>query len=76
MYFESWGDFWAMGGYGFYVWSSFIISFLALALLLLDSRIAKRKLFTQVLGEVARKARIERSRQSNNDLQEKAHHES
>jgi heme exporter protein D len=76
MQFESWADFWAMGGYGLYVWSSFIISFLALALLLVDSRMTKRKLFTEVLREVARKARIQRSRQSENDVQEKAKHES
>jgi heme exporter protein D len=76
MQFDSWADFWAMGGYAFYVWLSFVISFLALALLLLDSSLTKQKLFKQVVTEVARKARIKRSRQSNNDLKEKAKHES
>ena len=84
MQFESWADFWAMGGYGVYVWLSFVISFVALGLLLLDSAMTKQKLFKQVLSEVARKARIQRSRQGsdensdlqNSDLQEKVKHES
>lgn len=58
MYFESINDFWAMGGYGFYVWLSFGIGFLSLALLWLDSIFAKRKLFAQILTEQARQARI------------------
>lgn len=58
MYFESMTDFWAMGGYGFYVWLSFGIGFLSLALLWLDSIFAKRKLFTQILIEQARQTRI------------------
>ena len=76
MQFESWTDFWAMGGYALYVWTSFLISFLALAVLLLDSAMAKRKLFAQVLSEVARNQRIQRSRQNKIDPQEKAKHES
>jgi heme exporter protein D len=58
MYFESMNAFWAMGGYGFYVWLSFGIGFLSLALLWLDSVFAKKKLFTQILAEQARQTRI------------------
>jgi heme exporter protein D len=58
MYFESMNDFWAMGGYGFYVWLSYGIGFLSLGLLWLDSVFAKKKLFTQILTEQARQARI------------------
>ena len=28
----SWGEFWAMGGYGFYVWGSYGAAFACLAL--------------------------------------------
>ncbi len=27
-----WSEFWAMGGYGFYVWGSYAVTFAALAL--------------------------------------------
>ena len=59
MKFESWQAFWAMGGYGFFVWLSFGISFLAMALLILDSLWAKKKLREEVLAQQARKQRIE-----------------
>lgn len=58
MYFESIGDFWAMGGYGFYVWLSFGLGFLSLTLIWLESVLTKRKLIAQVLVEQQRQARI------------------
>lgn len=30
MNWESWSDFFAMGGYGFYVWGSFLVSFICM----------------------------------------------
>jgi heme exporter protein D len=31
MNWASWSDFFAMGGYGFYVWGSFLVSFICMA---------------------------------------------
>jgi heme exporter protein D len=58
MHFESWSAFWNMGGYALYVWLAFGVSFLALALILIDSVFARQKLFVQVHKEVLRKQRI------------------
>ncbi len=32
MEWASWQDFWAMGGYGLYVWGSYAVAFLAIGL--------------------------------------------
>jgi heme exporter protein D len=58
MHFDSWSAFWAMGGYGLFVWLAFGVSILALVLLIVDSIFARRGLFADVLSEVARKQRI------------------
>jgi len=40
-----WTEFWAMGGYGFYVWGSYAVTFAALALeiILLRRRVREAK---------------------------------
>jgi heme exporter protein D len=58
MYFEDINSFLDMGGYGLYVWLSFGSAALSLLVLWLDSLFSKRKLFTQVLSEQTRQARI------------------
>jgi heme exporter protein D len=58
MHFESLSEFWNMGGYALYVWTAFGVSALALALILIDSIVAKRHLFVQVQKEMQRKQRI------------------
>ena len=58
MHFETFADFIEMGGYGFFVWLAFGVSFLALALVYIESIVAKRKLFTFAQQEFARKQRI------------------
>jgi heme exporter protein D len=58
MHFEDMNAFWHMGGYGTYVWLSFGMGALSVALLWLDSIFAKRKLFTLILTEQARQLRI------------------
>ena len=58
MHFEDMNAFWQMGGYGTYVWLSFGMGALSVALLWLDSIFAKRKLFSQILTEQARQLRI------------------
>ncbi len=32
MQWASWSDFWAMGGYGLYVWGSYLVTFVAIVL--------------------------------------------
>ena len=58
MHFEDISSFFDMGGYGLYVWLSFGAAGSSLLLLWLDSFFSKRTLFTQVLREQSRQARI------------------
>lgn len=58
MQFESVSAFLDMGGYGFYVWLSFGVSLLALAILAFDAVRQKKQLFNAVEKEQARKMRI------------------
>lgn len=62
MQFESWSAFWAMGGYGFFVWLAFGVSFVALAGLILQSRIARKQVLRALIAEQQRQARINASR--------------
>lgn len=32
MQWASWSDFWAMGGYGLYVWGAYLVTFVAIVL--------------------------------------------
>ncbi|GGO67427.1 heme exporter protein CcmD [Bowmanella pacifica] len=73
MHFDSWSAFWAMGGYGFYVWLAFGVSGVALVLLIVQSVRARRHLQKSWQTEQARKQRIAASRarqQSNSKLAE------
>lgn len=42
MIWASWSDFWAMGGYGLYVWGSFGVTALAVAVELWQLRVGGR----------------------------------
>ena len=44
IYWSNWGDFWAMGGYGLYVWGSFGVTALVLAGELFSLRLRRRAL--------------------------------
>lgn len=44
MSFDSWQAFWQMGGYAFYVWSSYGLTVLVLAWVLLAPRLRRREL--------------------------------
>ncbi|WP_439242877.1 heme exporter protein CcmD [Lonepinella sp. BR2474] len=59
MFFQSWRDFLDMGGYGFYVWLSYGISFLAILLLAVQSWREKHRIFAAILREQAREQRIQ-----------------
>lgn len=61
--FSSWGDFFAMGGYGFYVWLAFGSSLLLMLLMIVVSRIQKKRLLNRVLIEQARRERIAKARE-------------
>ena len=48
----SWSNFWAMGGYGLYVWGSFAVTLLAI--LIEVSMLSARR--TRILGELGTQA--------------------
>lgn len=62
MQFDSVADFLNMGGYAFYVWLSFGITFGAMALVVIQSYIKQKSLLKAVITEQARKARIKKAR--------------
>ncbi|MCK3658734.1 heme exporter protein CcmD [Pasteurellaceae bacterium Pebbles2] len=61
MFFQSWNEFLDMGGYGFYVWLSYGLSFLAIALLVVQSYREKHAIFQEVRRENERLARVQAS---------------
>ncbi|AGP77179.1 heme exporter protein CcmD [Alteromonas sp.] len=63
MQFESLADFINMGGYAFYVWLSFGVTFAAMTIIAIQSFIKHRNLLKQVVVEKERKARIKKARQ-------------
>ena len=63
MQFESLADFINMGGYAFYVWLSFGVTFAAMTIIAIQSLIKHRNLLKQVVVEKERKARIKKARQ-------------
>ncbi len=68
MYFESFGDFLAMGGYAAYVWGAFGITFLSMLILLISSVSRGKKLLKEVQAKVDRQARIEAAKNMENTL--------
>ena len=67
MQFESLADFINMGGYAFYVWLSFGVTFAAMAIIAIQSFIKHRNHLRQVVVEQERKARIKQARQQQQD---------
>ena len=53
MRWESWSQFWAMGGYGVYVWGSVGVTALLLALEVLQARWSRRQTLAQLKAEQA-----------------------
>jgi len=58
MFFQSWSDFFNMGGYGFYVWLSYGVSLLAILGLVINSYKGKNAILRDVKQEQAREARL------------------
>lgn len=56
--FNSLSDFFAMGGYGFYVWLSYGITFLVIGLLVWQSRREIKQTLKLAKKEAAREARL------------------
>ena len=68
MYFNSWSEFWAMGGYAEYVWSAFGITFFSMWILWVLRVRRGRKLLDDVQKKVNRQARIEAAKKMENTL--------
>ncbi|MCW8106959.1 heme exporter protein CcmD [Alteromonas ponticola] len=64
MQFESLQTFFSMGGYGFYVWLSFGVTLLSMAILVIQSFVERKQLLSQVLKEQSRRQRIKQARQA------------
>lgn len=62
MFFESWQDFFYMGGYGFYIWLSYGISFAALLGLALQGIMSKRNLIKEIKREQQRELRQQQAK--------------
>ena len=68
MYFASWSDFFAMGGYAFYVWLAFGVSFVAMVGMVVSSMLTRRKIFNDINNRIARAARIKKAKTMENTL--------
>lgn len=68
MHFSSFSEFLAMGGYSAYVWSSFAITFVAMAWLVVSAKLTRRKLFKEIENKVAREQRIKNAQSMENTL--------
>lgn len=64
MQFNSWAEFWAMGGYGFYVWLSFGIAALVMTGIIYQSWLAHKQLIRHIAAEQKRKGRIRKAAQA------------
>ena len=61
MAFNSMSEFFAMGGYGFYVWLSYGITLLALIILVVTSMAKKKKILKNVEQRLSREQRIKKA---------------
>lgn len=59
MFFQSWSDLIHMGGYGFYVWLSYGLSFIAIVALIIQSLIGKSAVLKSVKREQQRESRLQ-----------------
>jgi heme exporter protein D len=55
MIWNSWTDFWAMGGYGLYVWGSFGVTALCVALEMIWVKNARAQALAQISDELVAK---------------------
>lgn len=63
MYFDSLMDFFAMGGYGFYVWLAYGLSFMVLLVVGVQSYRAKQQVLAEVNKQQQREQRLQTMKQ-------------
>ena len=68
MFFNSFHDFIAMGGYAGYVWSAFAITFIAMAAIWCMSVKRRKRILTEVRNKLERQARIDAAKKMENTL--------
>jgi heme exporter protein D len=71
--FDSINDFFNMGGYAFFVWASFICTFLCMAGVLIQSLVVGKKIKLGVQKERARAERIMAAREQRKQKQKAKH---
>lgn len=64
MHFQSFSEFLAMGGYGFFVWLSFGATYALLLALVVYSHLQQRQCLTQLADKLAREQRIKQYQES------------
>ncbi|MBQ4766636.1 heme exporter protein CcmD [Pectobacterium versatile] len=62
--FTSWQDFFAMGGYAFYVWLAVVLTLLPLSALVGHTLLSRRALLSDIRRQQAREQRKSTARQS------------
>lgn len=72
MQFDSISAFFAMGGYGFYVWLSYGISIAALALLIFSSTSSHKKIKQQIVQRQKREAKLRQAAEQQTQAQPSA----
>ncbi|AOF52465.1 heme exporter protein CcmD [Rodentibacter caecimuris] len=65
MFFQTWSDFFDMGGYGFYVWLSYGISLVAIVALIIQSLKQRKTILKNVLRETQREMRLQQANKGN-----------
>ena len=68
MFFQSWSDLIHMGGYGFYVWLSYGLSFIAIVALIIQSLMGKSAVLRFVKREQQRESRLQQVQQKGETL--------
>ncbi|MGV6987681.1 heme exporter protein CcmD [Testudinibacter sp. P80/BLE/0925] len=66
-FFQTWSDFFNMGGHGFYVWLCYGITVAALLILIISGFAEKKQILTWVAKEQQRQARQQRLAQEANN---------
>ncbi|EOF4703939.1 heme exporter protein CcmD [Klebsiella sp. MISC125] len=62
--FATWGDFFAMGGYAFYIWLAVVMTVIPLAVLVLHTTRQHRSILRSVAQQQAREARMRAAREA------------
>ena len=68
MFFQSWSDLIHMGGYGFYVWLSYGLSFIAIVALIIQSLMGKSAVLKSVKREQQRESSLQQVQQKGETL--------